>query len=395
MQKKRLLQAAAVGAVAVLTLAACGGSGSGSAGDVPDVPKFEGPVGDGEGQLNILAWPGYAEDGSTDPKVDWVTPFEEATGCQVNVKTFGTSDEAVKLMQEGGYDVVSASGDASLRLIYGGNVQPVNLDLVPNYADIFDGLKMQSHNSVDGVGYGVPHGRGANLLVWNKEKLGENQDSWSLMFDPASPAAGGVGPYDSPIYIADAAVYLMATKPELGITYPYALDETQFKAAVDLLKETQKPLVSEYWSDYLKQMDALNAGTMTAATTWQVIVNALPDAPIAATKAKEGATGWSDTWMIAKDTPNLNCAYKWLDHIASPAINAQAAEYFGEAPGNKKACALTSNPDHCKIFHADTEDYWKDVYYWNTPTEKCLDGRTDVKCVPYAEWSKAWSELRS
>ena len=395
MQKKRLLQAAAIGAAAVLTLAACGGSGSGSAGEVPDVPKFEGPVGDGEGQLNILAWPGYAEDGTTDPKVDWVTPFEEATGCQVNVKTFGTSDEAVKLMQEGGYDVVSASGDASLRLIYGGNVQPVNLDLVPNYADIFDGLKMQSHNSVDGVGYGVPHGRGANLLVWNKEKLGENQDSWSLMFDPASPAAGGVGPYDSPIYIADAAVYLMATQPDLGITYPYALDETQFKAAVDLLKNTQKPLVSEYWSDYLKQMDALNAGTMTAATTWQVIVNALPDAPIAATKAKEGATGWSDTWMIAKDTPNLNCAYKWLDHIASPAINAQAAEYFGEAPGNKKACALTSNPDHCKIFHADTEDYWKDVYYWNTPTEKCLDGRTDVKCVPYAEWSKAWSELRS
>lgn len=393
--KKRLLQAAAVGAAAVLTLAACGGSGSGSAGEVPDVPKFEGPVGDGEGQLNILAWPGYAEDGSTDPAVDWVTPFEEATGCQVNVKTFGTSDEAVKLMQEGGYDVVSASGDASLRLIYGGNVQPVNLDLVPNYADIFDGLKMQSHNSVDGVGYGVPHGRGANLLVWNKEKLGETQDSWSLMFDPASPAAGGVGPYDSPIYIADAAVYLMATQPDLGITYPYALDETQFKAAVDLLKNTQKPLVSEYWSDYLKQMDALNAGTMTAATTWQVIVNALPDAPIASTKAKEGATGWSDTWMIAKDTPNLNCAYKWLDHIASPAINAQAAEYFGEAPGNKKACALTSNPDHCKIFHADTEDYWKDVYYWNTPTEKCLDGRTDVKCVPYAEWSKAWSELRS
>jgi len=393
--KKRLLQAAAVGAAAVLALAACGGSGSGSAGEVPDVPKFEGPVGDGEGQLNVLAWPGYAEDGSTDPNVDWVSSFEEATGCQVNVKTFGTSDEAVKLMQEGGYDVVSASGDASLRLIYGGNVQPVNLDLVPNYADIFDGLKMQSHNSVDGVGYGVPHGRGANLLVWNKEKLGENQDSWSLMFDPASPAAGGVGPYDSPIYIADAAVYLMATQPDLGITYPYALDEKQFQAAVDLLKNTQKPLVSEYWSDYLKQMDALNAGTMTAATTWQVIVNALPDAPIAATKAKEGATGWSDTWMIAKDTKNLNCAYKWLDHIASPEINAQAAEYFGEAPGNKKACALTENPDHCKIFHADTEDYWKDVYYWNTPTEKCLDGRTDVKCVPYAEWSKAWSELRS
>lgn len=394
MRTQRLLKVAAVGAAAVLALAACGGSDS-AGGGVPEVPVFEGPVGQGEGALNVLAWPGYAEDGSTSPDADWVTPFEEATGCQVNVKTFGTSDEAVKLMQEGGYDVVSASGDASLRLIYGGNVQPVNTDLVPNYADVFEGLKMKPWNSVDGVSYGVPHGRGANLLVWNTEKLGENQDSWSLMFDPASPAAGGVGPYDSPIYIADAAVYLMATKPELGITYPYALDETQFQAAIDLLKQ-QKPLVSEYWSDYLKQMDALKAGTMTAATTWQVIVNALgTDAPIKAVKAKEGATGWSDTWMVAKDTPNLNCAYLWLNHIVSPETNAQAAEYFGEAPANAKACALTANADHCDVFHAESEDYWSDVYYWNTPTEQCLDGRTDVKCVPYSEWSKAWSELRS
>ena len=104
-------------------------------------------MGEGEGALNILAWPGYAEDGSTDPAVDWVTPFEEETGCKVNVKTFGTSDEAVKLMQGGGYDVVSASGDASLRLIYGDNVQPVNIDLVPNYADIFPDLKDQQWNT--------------------------------------------------------------------------------------------------------------------------------------------------------------------------------------------------------------------------------------------------------
>jgi len=208
----RLLKMMAVGGAAALVLAACGGgsdSGSGDSGGVPDVPTYQGPVGDGEGALNILAWPGYAENGSTDPSANWVGPFEEATGCKVNVKTFGTSDEAVKLMQGGGWDVVSASGDASLRLIYGGNVQPINMDLVPNYADIFPDLKMKSHNSVNGVAYGVPHGRGANLLVWNKEKVGETVDSWSVMFEPDSPAAGGVGPYDSPIYIADAAVYLI------------------------------------------------------------------------------------------------------------------------------------------------------------------------------------------
>ena len=74
-------------------------------------------LGTPEGELNIVAWAGYAEDGSTDPTVDWVTPFEKATGCQVNVKTAPTSDDMVNLMKTGQYDVVSASGDASLRLI--------------------------------------------------------------------------------------------------------------------------------------------------------------------------------------------------------------------------------------------------------------------------------------
>ena len=395
MRTKRLLCAMAAGTAVALVAAGCGG-GSSASGGVPDVPMYEGPVGAGEGQVNILAWPGYVENGSTDPAVDWVTGFEKETGCKVNVKTFGTSDEAVKLMQEGGWDVVSASGDASLRLIYGGNVQPVNTDLVPNYADIFEGLKMQQWNSVNGVSYGIPHGRGANLLMWNTDAVTPAPDSWSIVWDANSPAAGSVTAYDSPIYIADAALYLMATQPDLGIKYPYALDETQFAAAVDLLKQ-QKGLVGEYWSDYLKQMDAFKNGTSTVGTTWQVIVNALQgeDAKVDAIKPKEGSTGWSDTWMIAKDTPNLNCAYLWVNHIASPEANAAVAEWFGEAPSNAKSCALTSNPDHCAIFHADSEDYWKDVYYWNTPTEACLDGRTDVKCVPYSEWTKAWSELRA
>ncbi len=391
MHKTQLLKMLAVGGAAALALAACGGGSDSGSGAAPDVPMYEGPVGDGEGQLNILAWPGYAEDGSTDPAADWITPFEEATGCQVNVKVFGTSDEAVKLMQGGGWDVVSASGDATLRLIYGSNVQPVNTDLTPNYADIFPDLKMQSHNSVNGVAYGMPHGRGANLLVWNKDVVGESADSWSIMFEPDSPAAGGVGPYDSPIYIADAAVYLMATQPDLGITDPYSLDQTQFDAAIALLKQ-QKALVSEYWSDYNKQIEAITNGTMTGATSWQVLVNYYPE-NIGATKAKEGATGWSDTWMIAKDTPNINCAYKWLDWIASPEINQQATAWFGEAPSNVKACDI--DPQQCTDYHAGETAYWENVYYWNTPTEVCLDGRTDVKCVPYSEWSKAWSELRS
>jgi len=398
MHTQRLLKIAAASAAVALVAAGCGGSSDSSTGGsgAPAGAAFAGPVADGEGQVNILAWPGYVEDGSTDPAVDWVTDFEKETGCVVNLKTFGTSDEAVKLMQGGGWDVVSASGDATLRLIYGDNVQPLNADLVPNYADVFPDLKLQSFNSVGGVPYGVPHGRGANLLMWNTDKVTTPIDSWASTFEPDSPYAGSVTAYDSPIFIADAAVYLMATQPELGIKDPYALDQTQFDAAMALL-EQQKPLVGEYWSDYTKAIQAFNSGTTAVGTSWQVIANLAKaeGGKIEATKAKEGATGWSDTWMIAKDTPNINCAYKWLNHIVDPATNAAAAEWFGEAPANEKACALTADKDHCATFHAGDTAYWEDVYYWNTPTANCIDGRTDVKCVPYSDWVTAWSALRS
>ena len=385
-----------------LALAACGGGGSGGGGGgapaaPPPAAAYAGPVGAGEGALSVLAWPGYAEEGATDPTVDWVTPFEQQTGCQVTVKTFATSAEAVQLFSTGEYDVVSASGDASLRLVYGDRVQPVNTALVPNYADIFPELKDKPWNSVGGTNYGIPHGRGANLLLYNTAAFPTAPTSWKDMWDPASPAKGKISPYDDAIYLADAAVYLMATRPDLRITNPYALDRGQFDAAVALVRQ-QKPLVAEYWADVVKQGQALAGGAVTQSQGWQLtanLANGASGTAVGTTKPAEGATGWSDTWMIKKDTRNVNCAYLWLNHVVSPEVNAQIAEYFGEAPANQKSCALTKNKDHCAVFHAQETDFWKNVYYWTTPVENCVDGRTDARCVPYDEWVRTWSELRS
>lgn len=378
-----------------LLAVACSGGGGGS-----PAPSTITSVGDGEGKLSVLAWPGYVEDGTTSPDVDWVTPFEKETGCEVTVQTFGTSDEAFTLFQTNPeqYDVLSASGDASLRLVAGGFVQPVNVDLIPSYAEIFDDLKNKDYNTVDGVRYGVPHGRGANVLMWRTDMVDPAPTSWTQMFDPASPYAGKFSVYDAPIYIADAAVVLMTTNPELGIKNPYSLDDKQFAAAVDLLKK-QKPAVGEYWGDYTKQISSFQNGNTVLGTTWQVIANVLqgsdPAVPVEVVKPVEGATGWSDTWMINSKTKNINCSYKFLDHITSAKINIQIAEYFGEAPGNRNSCALAANPDHCDIFHAAETDYWKDVWYWTTPTAKCLDGRTDVTCKDFAAWVAAWTDIRS
>ncbi len=387
-----------------LGVSGCGGSsdggGSGAGGaqgsgfTAPDVAMKD-SLGEMEGEVNILAWPGYAEDGSTDKSVDWVTPFEKKTGCKANVKYFGTSDEAVNLMKTGDYDVVSASGDASLRLIAAGDVAPVNTDLLENYVDITDFLKDREWNSVDGQMYGVPHGWGANLLMWRTDILKDSPSTWAAVFEPAPEAQGKVTAYDSPIYIADAALYLMTTQPDLGIENPYALDEDQLQAAIEVLKK-QKQDVSEYWSDYLKEIQAFTTGDTAVGTTWQVIKNLLDadKVKVDAVLPDEGATGWSDTWMVAADSQNSNCGYAWMDWITSPEVNAQVAEWFGEAPSNAKACDFTADKNFCETYHAGDADYADQIWFWNTPIEQCLDGRTDVTCTDYGRWTQAWTEVK-
>jgi putative spermidine/putrescine transport system substrate-binding protein len=296
-------------------------------------------------------------------------------------------------MKGGGYDVVAASGDLTLRLIASGQVAPVNTSLIKNYADIYPFLKLKAWNSVNGQSYGVPHGYGANLLAYNTTVFPTAPASWDVVFDKSAANKGKVTAYDSPIYIADAAMYLMAHQPDLGIKNPYALDTKQLAAAVTLLK-AQRANIGEYWSDYLKSTQSFETGDSVVGTTWQVIKNSMTaKTPVDVTVPSEGVTGWSDTWMIASKAKSPNCAYAWLDYIASPKANAQATEYFGEAPSNSKACDFTS-PGDCEAYHAGDAAYASKIWYWTTPIAQCVDGRTNVKCTDYSAWTQAWAEIK-
>ena len=68
----------------------------------------------------------------------------------------------------------------------------------------------------------------------------------------------------------------------------------------------------------------------------------VPPVPVEVIKPPEGATGWSDTWMINSKTKNLACAYAYIDYL----------------------------------------------------TEECVDGRTDVTCKGFDDWIKAWTEIK-
>ena len=394
------LSAIAMAAALLVTIAGCSGGGGGgsstsSEGSLPNIAAQK-KLGAGEGKLNIIVWAGYAEDGSDDPSVDWVTPFEQQTGCQVNAKTAGTSDEMVQLMRTGQYDGVSASGDATLRLIYGGDVAPVNTALVPNYATISDFLKMKAWNSAGGKMYGIPHGWGANVLMYNPAVVTTAPDSWSAVFDKSSPYAGKITAYDSPIYIADAALYLKSTDPSLGITDPYSLTEKQLDAAVALLK-VQNANIGEYWSDYTKEVEAFESGSSVIGTTWQVIANLVQSdgkAQVDTVVPKEGVTGWSDTWMIAAKAKHPNCMYQWMNWITSAKVNAQVAEWFGEAPAQTKACAETQDPTFCDTYHATDAAYAANIHYWTTPQTACVDGSGKTDCTAYSEWTTKWQQIK-
>ncbi|MGF3053724.1 extracellular solute-binding protein [Microbacterium sp. YY-03] len=388
--RSRIIAGAAVAAAATLVLAGCSSSDGGSDGlsiEVPDVPMIQ-EKGDYEGEVNIVAWSGFVEPA-------WSDEFTEQTGCVVNRKVAGTSDEMVQLMQSGDYDLVSASGDASLRLIVGGDVQPLNLDLIPNFGDdIVAGMKGQIYDTLNGKSYGVPIGRGANILQYNSDVVTEEPDSWSVAWEADSPYAGKIIGYDAPIYIADAAIYLMATQPDLGIKNPYALDQTQLDAAIALLQEQNK-IVSEYWADPAAQITSFVGGTTDLGTSWEVLRKLAEDDKFKSVLPKEGSTGWSDAWMLATESANPNCAYEWMNYTSSPEVNGAIAMNFGMAPANAAFCELNDEAKaHCDYYNATDEEYFKKVWFWTTPIEQCIDGRTDVTCTNFQQWTDAWAKVK-
>jgi putative spermidine/putrescine transport system substrate-binding protein len=344
-------------------------------------------IGPGEGEVDIVAWPGYIERGESDKNYDWVTGFEKQTGCKVNVKTANTSDEMVALLNDGGFDLVTASGDASLRLVAGHRVQPINISLIKSWPTVDPRLQNAPWHTVGDVHYGVPYQWGPNVLMYNTKVFPTAPTSWNVVLTPmdlpdGKPNAGRVQAYDGPIYIADAALYLMAHNPELKITDPYELNEDQYKAALDLLRG-QRKLVSKYWHDAAVQVDDFQNEGVVASGSWPYQVNTLIAAkqPIASTIPSEGATGWADTTMMEADAAHPNCAYMWMEHSLEPKVQGDVAAWFGSLPAVPAACKASDllGADGCTTNGYDNFDKIK---FWKTPVAKCDAGT----CVPYYRW---------
>jgi putative spermidine/putrescine transport system substrate-binding protein len=371
--------------VAAMTAALCvPASGVSSAADSSKITK----IGKGEGLLNLVVWEGY-----TQPQ--WVKPFAKATGCKVKPKYGGSSDEMVTLMRTGQYDAVSASGDASLRLILGKDVRPINPKLIPDFKNFIPQLKSPGHNTVKGVHYGISLQWGPNTLLYNTKKVKPAPKSWSVLY--SSKFKGKVTVPDNAIQIADAALYLSKSKPSLGIKDPYELTDSQFKATVDLLKK-QHSLVKKYWGTAGDEIDLFKNGGATVGASWpyQTITLQAAKAPVKDLIPKEGATGWADTYMISTKAKHPNCAVMWIKWVSTPKVQAQQAISFGETPANTKACAVMNklSKGSCAQYHANASTaYFNSIKFWKTPVKDCGNGKNN--CTDYSKWQSAWTDIKS
>ena len=347
-------------------------------------------LGKGEGRVDIVAWPGYIERGATDKGFDWVTEFEAKTGCKVNVKTAGTSDEMVALMNEGGFDLVTASGDASTRLIRGKRAQPINVALIPSYKNIDPRLQKAPWHFEGGVHYGVPYQWGWNVLMYNVNVFKDKPPtSWSVVFEEQTlpdgkSNKGRVQAFDGAIYIADAALYLMKKNPALGIKDPYELNEAQYKAALELLRG-QRKIVAKYWHDAFVQIDDFTNEGVVASSSWQFQANILKskNRPVATVVPVEGATGWADSTMMHSEAKNPNCAYMWLEHSLNPKLQGDLAAWFGSVPAVPAACKGNKLLTDAGCARQGYNDFDR-ISFWRTPVTQCKSQNN--ACVPYHKW---------
>jgi putative spermidine/putrescine transport system substrate-binding protein len=391
---------ATMAAIAAIALAACGSSNN--TGGVPaNQPptanmKPQTSIGTGEGQLNLIAWEGYVDRTWSAPSI---ASFESQTGCKVSAKYAGSSDEMVTLMAAGGgggggqWDMVSASGDADLRLIYGGDVRPMNTALIPDWANFQKFFQGPSYNTINGIHYGISLQWGPNVLLYSTKKYPTAPTSWSVIYDASN--RGVVTVPDNPIQIADAALYLMKSQPSLNIKDPYELTQAQFDASVNLLKQ-QRPLIKKYWALASDEINLFQSGDVVVGAAWPYQTNTLKgnNVAVADTIPSEGATGWGDTWMLATKAPHPNCAYLWTAWVSTPKVQAEQAISFGETPVNTKACAEMESlqAGSCAQYHADAPgSYFDTIKFWKTPIATCDDGSQN--CVPYTQWQAAWTSI--
>jgi len=378
---------AVVSAVLVVAGAACGRAGPSGAG---------GGAGRGEGLLNLVAPPGYVEDGADDARFDWVHPFEHLTGCMVTVKYAISAGEMVGLLRQSSgsvYDGAAISSDAVGRLIGHGDLTSLDPARLPGLRSLLGPLRFAPFDSANGRPYGVPFEYGPNLLLYDSSRIHPAPASWSVVWSP-SPYRGRIAAFDGPMSLAEAALYLKAHRPGLRITDPYELTSAQFEAAAALIVRQNQ--IARRWTSFTDELTWFSQGQAVIGAGRPIVMSLTRAVPVAGVVPSEGVTGWVDSWVMSTHARHPDCMYRWMQWTMDPRVQALAAQYLSAAPANPAACPLL---EQAVGFAAGTLRYgrcgdagfYSSLALWKTPVAECGDGRSD--CVPYSVWDARWRAI--
>jgi putative spermidine/putrescine transport system substrate-binding protein len=372
--------------VAVLA-GACGGG--------PVLSGAPRAVGTGDGLLDLVAWAGTVEDGSNDPRLDWVHPFERSTGCMVSVRYATSAEEMVGLMrQRGAFDGGLVSSDVAGRLVLGGDVAPLDPKLLPGLPALMPALR-PPFEGPGGALYGVPLEYGPNLLLYNSSVIRRPPASWRIVWDRGSPYKGRVIAYGASIALADAALYLRAHDRALGITDPFELTPEQLKAATGLL-EDQTELTHKEWTQFSEELIGFAGGAILVGVGRPIVLDLGSRVPVRGVVPREGVTGWVDGWMVSSHAAHPNCMYRWMQWTTNASVQAQVAQWNGAAPANPAACpllrrAVGSAADTIRYGRCGDAGFLRSMALWRTPSSDCARGR--ASCEDYHAWIRAWASV--
>ena len=245
--------------------------------------------------------------------------------------------------------------------------------------------------------YGVPHGRGANLLLFNTDVVTPAPDSWSVVWDCASPYAGKVTAYDYPIYIADAAVVPDGYPAGAGHHQPLRAGRHPVRRRRSTCSR-QQSAISPYWVDCTNQIEHFQSGDTVLGTTWQIIADMLqPRTPPDAGRGDQADRGGDRLvrhLMINSKTKNPNCAYAFMNHITSARGECPDRRMLRRGARQLKSCALREPGPLRHLPRGRRRRTGRTSTTGRRLTAECLDGRTDVTCKGFDEWITAWTEIK-
>jgi spermidine/putrescine-binding protein len=319
--------------------------------------------------LTAIVWEGY-----TDPS--FAHTFEEQTGCTVKATYAGSSDEMFAKFRAGRgrtYDIVSASGDITERLYKAGLVRPIDTSKLQNYSSVFSSFQGGKWNTFDGKPYGVTFAWGPNVLVYNTKKVSPAPTSWDILSDPAY--AGQISLPDNPMTIADVALWL-------GKDDPYNLTDEDLAEVKDKLLEL-RPNVRKFWTTAGELANLFQSGEVVLAHAWPLTYTQLSSEgfPIGSVSPKGKLTGWTDSWMISKNSRNADTAYQWIDFILSGEGQKGVMDVTGYS-GATTLGAEAVGPEKAKELFMDDLSLHSQINMWQS--------------VPnYDKWVQLWNEIRS